>query len=137
MPITKWMSRPATNGEHAIVLHIWRCVWPLLIKPSSQFPPNVWQIIVYQRLLHRKMGPHRDNFSRNSLKDISEGKCPFKKQTKWSGVENSQMDGSCVIIYSFGNSPMRMVFMTLGPDGNAFQEKKKYEVSPTFSFQFC
>lgn len=32
---------------------------------------------------------------------------------------------------------MRMVFMTLGPDGNAFQEKKKYEVSPTFSFQFC
>ena len=137
MPITKWMSRPATNGELAIVLHIWRCVWPLLRKPSRQFPPNAWQIIVYQRLLHRKMGPHRDNFSRNSLKDISEGKCAFKKPKKWSGVENSQMDGSCVIIYSFGNSPMRMVFMTLGPDGDAFQEKKKYEVSPTFSFQFC
>lgn len=139
MPVSKWMMRPATNGELATVCEIWEKCWGLLRSPSRRAPPNGWQILVYQRILGRKMGLHRDNFARSSLKALSEdpiNKCPFKEDQRWSGVRNSQVYGTCVIVYSFGNCPMRMVFHCLNPKGGAYQGKKEYEVNPSFCFEF-
>lgn len=117
MPVSKWSVRPATNGELAIVLEIWEMCWGLLREPSRRAPPNAWQYVVYQKILGRKMGLHRDNFSRGSLKSMSEGGSPYNVDQKWSGVKNSQVYGTCVIVYSFGNCPMKMVFKCLSKGG--------------------
>jgi hypothetical protein len=136
MPLSKWMVRPATNGELAIVLEIWKICWGLLREPSRRAPPNAWQYVVYQKILGRKMGSHRDNFSRSSLRSMSKGGSPYNVNQKWSGVKNSQVYGTCVIVYSFGNCPMKMVFKCLGKKGGPYQKKSMYEVNPTYCFQF-
>ena len=137
MPVSKWMVRPATNGELAIVLEIWKVCWGLLREPSRRAPPNAWQYVVYQKILGRKMGLHRDNYSRGSLRDMAKGGSPYNNSQKWSGVKNSQVYGSCVIVYSFGNCPMKMVFSCLSRRGGPYQKKNLYEVKPSFCFQFC
>ena len=137
MPVNKWQVRPATNREYAKVLEIWRLAWPFLRGPSRSLPPNAWQYVIYQGILGRKMGDHRDNFSRESLRRMANGQCPFSDKDSWSGYKNSQTYGSSVIIYSFGNCPMKMVFSCLSPDadGGAYQHKTMYKVCPSYSFQ--
>ena len=51
-------------------------------------------------------------------------------------MENSQVQGSCVIVYSMGNCPMRMIFRKLSARDGAYQEKSTYEFCPTFCFRF-
>eukprot|EP00956_Cyclotella_meneghiniana_P012772 scaffold18171_cov42-Cyclotella_meneghiniana.AAC.3 len=92
MPMSKWMVRPATNGELSLVYNIWRRCWPLLREPSRRSPPNSWQILVYQRALNRKMGPHRDNFERKSLKNLEQGGCPYNPEAH-PHMKNSQTYG--------------------------------------------
>lgn len=135
MPMSKWMVRPATNGELSLVYEIWRRCWPLLREPSRRSPPNSWQILVYQRALNRKMGPHRDNFERKSLKNLEQGGCPYNLEAH-PHMKNSQTYGSSVIIYSFGNCPMRMIFRVLNVGGGAYQSKEMYEICPSFCFEF-
>ena len=81
------------------------------------------------------MGPHRDNFDRNSLKNLEQGRCPYNPEAH-AYMKNSQTYGSSVIIYSFGNCPMRMIFRVLNVGGGAYQQKQMYEICPTFCFQF-
>jgi len=83
------------------------------------------------------MGKHRDNFHRPDLKLLADSKnAKLQENGKWVGVKNSQVKGSAVIVYSMGNSPMKMVFSRLSPGGGAYQEKSEYEVEPTFCFRF-
>lgn len=140
MPIEKWQSRPATNGQLAAVLFIWRLVWPYLTKQSRMYPPNAWQYCIYQQILRKHMGKHRDNFCKKNLEDLAElGKSapPMNEGAKWSGVENSQMTGTSVIVYTMGNCPMKMVFSCLNPraDGGAGQAKQYYTVCPSFTMK--
>jgi hypothetical protein len=137
MPVEKWMCRPATNEEYGAVMEIWRMAWPYLTKQSRMFPPTAWQYCVYQHLLGKKMGLHRDNFDRKHLKDLSElgvnsDNYKFGEGSTWDGVQNSQMTGSCVIVYTMGNCPMKMVFSALSANGGAYRSKQYYEVCPTF-----
>eukprot|EP00956_Cyclotella_meneghiniana_P015713 scaffold24356_cov35-Cyclotella_meneghiniana.AAC.3 len=133
--MSKWMVRPATNGELSLVYEIWRRCWPLLREPSRRSQPNSGQILVYQRALNRKMGPHRDNFERKSLKNLEQGGCPYNPEAN-PHIKNSQTYGSSLIIYSFGNCPMRMIFRVLNVGGGAYQSKKctKYALLSVLNF---
>jgi hypothetical protein len=132
------MSRPARNIEYAAVLVIWVKCWPYLPIASRQKPPTAWQYCIYQYVLIESMGEHRDNFERTDLRDLADGKKSgvLNENGTWSGVENSQVKGSAVIIYSMGNCPMRMVFSKLSASDGAYQQKATYEVEPSFCFQF-
>ena len=133
MPANKWQVRPASNGEYAKVLEIWRVAWPFLRGPSRVKPPNAWQYVIYQRLLGRIMGKHRDNFSNKSLERMRNDRCPYNDNETWSGFCNSQIYGSSVIIYSFGNCPMEMSFYCLAADGGVSQQR--YRKSNQYSFK--
>jgi hypothetical protein len=84
------------------------------------------------------MGEHRDNFVRQDLKDLADpkGDGELNERGTWAGVENSQVKGSAVIVYSMGNCPMKMTFSKLSARDGAYQEKSTYEIEPTFCFQF-
>jgi hypothetical protein len=137
-PAKRWMSRPSTNIEYAAVLVIWVKCWPYLPIASRQKPPTAWQYCIYQHVLNKYMGEHRDNFVRQDLKDLADpkGDGELNERGTWAGVENSQVKGSAVIVYSMGNCPMRMIFSKLSARDGAYQEKSTYEIEPTFCFQF-
>jgi hypothetical protein len=132
------MSRPARNIEYAAVLIIWVKCWPYLPIASRKKPPTAWQYCIYQYALNKSMGEHRDNFERTDLRDLADVKKSgvLNENGTWSGVENSQVKGSAVIIYSMGNCPMRMVFSKLSASDGPYQQKATYEVEPSFCFQF-
>jgi hypothetical protein len=137
MPPDAWMTRPMTNLEYAGVMIIWRKCWPYLPVQSRRRAPTAIQYCVYQEVLQKKMGRHRDNFFRTDLKLLSEKeKAVLKEDGKWVGVKNSQVMGSAVIVYSMGNRPMKMLFWRLSLGGGAYQKKEQYEVEPMFSFRF-
>jgi mRNA-degrading endonuclease YafQ of YafQ-DinJ toxin-antitoxin module len=137
MPPDAWMSRPMTNLEYAAMMIIWTKCWPYLPRHSRISPPNALQYCIYQRVLKKQMGKHRDNFCRRDLKLLAENRdAKLPENGTWAGVRNSQVKGSAVIVYSMGNSPMYMVFSRLSAGGRAYQEKDEYVVEPTFCFRF-
>ena len=136
MPIEMWQCRPATNEEYAAVCVIWREAWPYLTLESRKSPPTGWQYCVYHNVLQKHMGYHRDNFFRTDLKELAYESGSLGAEGKWCGVENSQVRGSCVIIYSMGNCPMNMILKVLSTRGGAYQEKRDYVVAPTFTIPF-
>lgn len=137
MPPDAWMSRPMTNMEYAAMMIIWSKCWPYLPRFSRMNPPNCFQYCIYQRVLRKQMGKHRDNFHRRDLKILSDSRdAKLPENGTWTGVRNSQVKGSAVIVYSMGNSPMYMMFSRLSAGGRADQEKEEYVVEPTFCFRF-
>jgi hypothetical protein len=80
------------------------------------------------------MGRHRDNYTRESLRRMREGEPPFYMRTV-SGIENSQREGTCVIVYSMDNCPMLMCFKCLKPRLGPTQLSDMYEVQPTFTME--
>jgi hypothetical protein len=52
-----------------------------------------------------------------------------------SGIQNSQREGTCVIVYSMGNCPMLMCFKCLNPRFGPTQLPDQYEVQPTFTME--
>jgi hypothetical protein len=136
MPAEKWQSRPATNEEYAAVAVIWREAWPYLTLESRRRLPTAWQYCVYQHVLEKQMGFHRDNFFRTDLKILSKKKTSrLNRPGRWCGVTNSQRRGTSVIVYSMGNCPMKMVFKKLSASDGAYQEKDTYEVCPSFTIE--
>jgi hypothetical protein len=136
MKANRWMSRPLKNLEYAAMLVLWIKCWLYLPKPSRERAPTACQYCVYQRVLNKRTGPHRDNFVREDLKTLAEeidGK--LSDGGTWCGVQNSQVRGSAVIVYSMGNCPMKMVFSKMSASGNAGQPKQMYEVGPSFCFK--
>ena len=132
-----WMSRPLINLEFAAMLVIWVKCWPYLPKESRKCVPTGCQYCIYQYVLNKKMGEHRDNFEREDLLVLANKKdAKLPENGTWAGMSNSQVKGSAVIVYSMGNCPMKMLFSKLGLRGGAYQEKDKYEVEPTFCFRF-
>lgn len=80
------------------------------------------------------MGLHRDNFNKNSLQRMRNKELPWNEEARYAGVKNSQEYGSNVIVYTMGNSPMRMVFACPNPVMQVDQETKKYIEHPCMSF---
>lgn len=68
-----WMCRPFTTEEYGAAIVIWMEAWPYLSKPSHMYKPNMRQYVVYQRMLHREMGWHRDNYDRETLRRMKRG----------------------------------------------------------------
>lgn len=129
MPPDVWMSRPMTNLEYAAMMIIWKKCWPYLPKDSCRCGPNACQYCIYQRVLDKQMGKHRDNFHRPDLKLLAgQRKAKLPVKGTWAGVRNSQVKGSAVIVYS--------MVSRLSPGGGAYQEKTEYVVEPTFCFRF-
>jgi hypothetical protein len=91
--------------------------------------------MVYQHILLHEMGVHRDNFDPSSIKSLETGGCPAIPNSTRCGFKNSQKTGTCVIIYSFGNMPMRMVFSCRKLDSLG-RVKADYEIEPHFCFEF-
>jgi hypothetical protein len=135
MPPHCWMSRPLTNEELGAVNIIWRAAWPWLSRDSRRQPPNAWQYVIYQHILGHEMGVHRDNFDPSSVKSLRMGDCPAIPDATRCGFKNSQMTGTCVIVYSFGNMPMRMVFCCRKMNALG-QVKADYEIEPLYCFEF-
>jgi hypothetical protein len=54
-----WMSRPLTNVEYAAMLVIWMKCWPYLPKGSRKHTPTACQYCIYQYVLDKHMGEHR------------------------------------------------------------------------------
>jgi hypothetical protein len=124
------------NEEYGAVCVIWREAWPYLDIESRKAPPTAWQYCVYQNVLGKHMGYHRDNFFREDLKDLAKPNGRLAPGGKYCGVENSQVRGTSVIVYSMGNCPMKMIFKGLSTEGDAYQRKPEYEFIPTFTIQF-
>jgi hypothetical protein len=133
-PKSLWMCRPATNEEYGALIVIWMVAWPFLCKESRKYPPNMWQYVIYQRMLLREMGWHRDNSDIKTLKRLKRGEDAYRKRTV-SGVENSQRDGTCVIVYSLGNCPMEMCFNCMNPRFGPEQLADMYSIEPTFTME--
>ena len=137
MPVDRWMSRPLSNMEYAAMLIIWMKCWPYLPRVSRKHPPTACQYCIYQRVLQKYMGFHRDNFVRQDLMDLADEKNgEIGEGETWAGVPNSQVRGSAVIVYSMGNCPMKMIFKKMSARAGADQKKDVYEVEPTFCFRF-
>ena len=132
-----WMSRPLTNVEYAAMLVIWMKCWPYLPKESRKHTPTACQYCIYQYVLDKHMGEHRDNFDREDLRLLANDEnAELPEDGTWAGVHNSQVKGTAVIVYSMGNCPMMMVFSKLSVKDGAYQVKDMYEVEPTFCFRF-
>jgi hypothetical protein len=132
-----WMSRPLTNVEYAAMLVIWMKCWPYLPKESQKHTPTVCQYCIYQYVLDKHMGEHRDNFDHEDLCLLANDEnAELPEDGTWAGVHNSQVKGTAVIVYSMGNCPMMMVFSKLSVKGGTYQVKDMYEVEPTFCFRF-
>jgi hypothetical protein len=78
--------------------------------------------------------PHQENFDASSLKALEAGDCSALPNKTRCGYKNSQMTGSCVIVYSFGNMPMRMVFHSRKIDTTG-GVKTDFEIEPTYCFE--
>ena len=78
------------------------------------------------------MGRHRNNYTVDALKSMIDGEDPVKKKT-YLGMENSQVHGTSVVIFTLGNCPMRLIFSY--PDmtkGGMKQSYSKYVTSESF-----
>lgn len=132
----RWMSRPMTNLEFAAILLIWMKSWPYLPEASRKYTPTVCQYCIYHKVMNKSMGRHRDNFEKSDLEELAYETGTLREGGKWCGVENSQVKGSAVLVYTMGNCPMKMVFRKLSKKGGATQDKDMYEIEPRFCFRF-
>ena len=60
---------------------------------------------------------------------------PLRESGTWGGLKNSQQIGSDVIVFSYGNCPMKMCFKVMNSQRGSQQESDNYEVEPTFTFE--
>lgn len=127
--------RPGTNGYFKAVLIIWRACWPRLRRVSRRSPFNAWQVMVYHPKLDKKINWHRDNYTVDAVKKMSNGEMPLREGAGWGGLRNSQQLGSDVVVFSYGNCPMRMCFKVMNSQGGSSQKSDDYEVEPTFTFE--
>jgi hypothetical protein len=84
-----WMCRPSTNEEYGAVMMIRMEAWPYLSEPSRIYSPNMWQYVMYQRMLHPEIGWHRDNYDRETLRRMKRGEEPYRQRTV-GGIAKSQ-----------------------------------------------
>ena len=126
--------RPGTNAYFKMVLIIWRACWPRLRAISRRCPPNAWQVLVYHPELDKKMNWHRDNYTVDAVRRMSRGE-PLRENETWAGLKNSQQLGSDVIVFSYGNCPMKMCFKVMNSQGGSQQDSDDYEFEPTFTFE--
>ena len=91
--------------------------------------------MVYHPKLDKKINWHRDNYTVDAVKKMSNGEMPLREDAGWGGLRNSQQLGSDVVVFSYGNCPMRMCFKVMNSQGGSSQKSDDYEVEPTFTFE--
>ena len=134
-PTNLWMCFALTKLEYAQALKVWINAWPVLSVISRKVPPNGCQLLIYHRVLNRKMGPHRDNNPGSVMLELVNGlKKPGADNPRVCGSENSQVIGSSVLVFSRG-CPMTMTFRYASPGRDVTQHRKHYVTSPSFQMR--
>jgi hypothetical protein len=81
------------------------------------------------------MGPHCDNFTKEGLDRMKKSEMPYKDGQKYAGMNNSQVYGSNVYVYTAGNVPMTMNFYYLNPRKGVGQKPTEYVTFKCFSIK--
>eukprot|EP00956_Cyclotella_meneghiniana_P030292 scaffold75760_cov60-Cyclotella_meneghiniana.AAC.2 len=134
-PVEMITCRPGTNGYFKAVLIIWQACWPRLRRVSRRSPFNAWQVMVDHPTLDKKINWHRNNYTIEAVKRMSNGEMPLREGAGWGGLRNSQQLGSDVVVFLYGNCPMKMCFKVMNSQGGSSQKSDDYEVEPTFTFE--
>ena len=134
-PNNKWMCRPANNMDYAQLLKNWAYMWSYGTEETRRRPPNGIQVLLYHKVLNRKMGFHRDNFGTNVMNRLETGRLPWGENPKVCGSNNSQIHGTSVIVLTRGNCPMKMMFKYPTLNRHVSQDTKWYITSPSFQME--
>ena len=145
---SNWKCRPMTHGVWRLGLVAWLVAWPHLSEVSQESPPTGMQALLYpctRRPLprggppgnHMKgsyMGHHRDNFDIEDLLDSFDGIAPnFAKGHASGGEQNSQAEGSSVMVVSMGNRSQE--FALHFPPADDVMESTRSETG--YKVRFC
>jgi hypothetical protein len=134
-PTNLWMCFAQTKLEYAQGVHVWMKAWSSLSCVSRKRPPNGCQMLIYHRLLKRKMGRHRDNNPGSVMLNMVNGsETPWGNNPRVGGSENSQVRGSSVMVFSRG-CPMTMTLRYALPEREVTQQSKHYITSPSFQMR--
>lgn len=125
-PVPRYMCRPTRRIENCMLVLSWLITWPYLSEESRRCPPNGGQLVIYHKKLKRRMGRHRDNSNTKCLQNVLLGNDPIPDNRSYSGVQNSQVTGTNVLIYTLGNAPMMMEFSYPDPNNGLGQKRCKY-----------
>lgn len=96
----------------------------------------MWQVMIYHPLLRKVMNFHCDNYTVESVRRMSRGETEEAGSGSWGGLSNSQQLGTDVIVFSYGNCPMKMVFKVMNSREGAMHRTDMYEIEPTSTFTF-
>ena len=135
IPPNLWTCRPMKKKEWAQMMAVWSVIWPWCSDYTREHPPTGCQVLIYHRLLDKKMNDHRDNFDGLAMRRLVEGKNPMVENATVGGCPNSQAAGSSVIIFTRGNCPMSFVFKYTNLGNTVTQSRKEYVTSPSYKMR--
>lgn len=126
--------RPMRVIHSAFANIMWLLAIGRLTPPSQVRPPNCVQCLSYYQAFRSKMGKHRDNFSQHDVRRVVGGGDIVDDNRIVGGIKNSTVFGSCVLVYSTGNRPMKMRFWYSSKPDEVMGDKKYFTTSARFQF---
>ena len=102
---------PMPSPVFSLSVQLWLAAMSFLSEECRRHPPTHCQLMLYYALFNSAMGRHRDNYTIRHLRTqlagaVESAGTSTHHHNSAAGMENSQMLGSEVLLYTEGNTPM-------------------------------
>jgi hypothetical protein len=132
-----WESVPMPRPIFTLGCCCWHTAYALLTEQSKAKPPTGCQLLLYYTLFESCIGIHRDNYNKKHFGDVAAGRSTASailEGNHHGGDANSQLLGSNVLIYTFGDADMTFA-LCFCPPGDHNANLESYIVHPIFCTQ--